>query len=163
MHEPESGAIAEQSQDGATYLAFVDQQIAYFERRANHAHHAYNALRIGMVVLGAVLPAFTSHGWDGLATGVAVVVATIAGLEGLFKPGDIWRLNRSTELELRRLKRLYYRRKATRKPNDPDPDDELFTAVEGMMAKEPETFWNLRIAREKPGTSDDPYAGSGAS
>jgi hypothetical protein len=149
LHEPGSGTVAARSQDGATYLAFVDQQIAYFERRANHAHHAYNALRIGMVVLGAVLPAFTSHGWDALATGVAVVVATIAGLEALFKPGDIWRLNRSTELELRRLKRRYCRRKTVQGPNDPDPDDELFTAVEELLAKEPETFWNMRIAREK--------------
>jgi Protein of unknown function (DUF4231) len=84
LHEPGSGIVAARSQDEATYLAFVDQQIAYFERRANHAHHAYNAFRIGMVVLGAVLPAFTSHGWDAPATSVAVVVATIAGLEGLF-------------------------------------------------------------------------------
>jgi hypothetical protein len=86
----------------ARWLTYVE----WWDGRAKHARMRYFALRIAVVIGGALIPAFvalrelqqfTEFAWV-LSVGavvVSLVIAVCAGLESLFGFGDIWREKRN--------------------------------------------------------------------
>ena len=94
----------------AQYDAFVEATRKWLQTRADRYHWYYNASRIGLIVLSVSIPALSAglFGEDGKASApfVALAIAVIASLDGLFKPGDNWRHFRSYQLALDRLRRV---------------------------------------------------------
>ena len=86
----------------ARWLKYVE----WWDTRASKAKRKYQALRVAVVVAGALIPALVGlrelaagnkHSWIFAVASIAasLVVAICAGLESLFNFGDIWREKRA--------------------------------------------------------------------
>jgi len=94
----------------AEYDDFVEQTGKWLKKRADRFHWYYNFSRTGLVLLSISIPAMTSNffGPGGVAAVpyVALAIAILGALDGLFKPGDNWRHFRSYQLALQRYGRV---------------------------------------------------------
>jgi len=100
----------------ARYDAFVESTRKWLQTRADRYHWYYNASRIALIVLSVSIPALSTGllGEKGKQSApfVALAIAVLASLEGLFKPGDNWRHFRSYQLALDRLRRVSQAKRA---------------------------------------------------
>src|ERR1700690_2954924 len=76
----------------------VDKSIAYYRHHGLRNNILYNGARIMLIVLSLSLPALSAIPKESaprllsaLSTGLPLVIAVLAALEGFFHWGDIWR------------------------------------------------------------------------
>ena len=135
------------------FLGFVDAAIRQQKRFADRAMVQFVTLRLMMVVASALLPALTTLSNRGWATGAAVLVAALTGLDTQFRWGEEWRHFRSTQLTLERLKRDYRHRVAAIEAgrsvgtiSTPEENfDKLFADVEELIQTEVDSFFKFRV------------------
>jgi len=159
--------MAEQSWD--TYLKFVDSTAERFRRRATRSHYTYNAERVLIIILSLSVPLVSTAGielFPALTVPlITTLIAILAALDGLFKPGEIWHHYRSYEQGLLRLKRLYV---AKRDAPDALPDtaekakqlanlySQFVADTEGLLQEESKSFWPQRIQALEKAQTDKP-------
>jgi hypothetical protein len=101
----------------AKYDAFVDDVRNWLSARASRFHWYYNISRVALVVLGVTFPALSTglFGDRGkwFSPFVALLIAVLAALDALLKPGDNWQHFRSYELALDRAKRISQSKRAS--------------------------------------------------
>jgi hypothetical protein len=135
------------------FFAFLDNAIDQQKKLADRAMVQFIALRLMMVVASALLPALTTIPNRIWATGAAVLIAALTGLDTQFRWGEEWRHFRSTQLTLERMRRDYKHRAAAIESgrgigtiSTPGGNfDKLFTDVEDLLQSETDSFFKFRI------------------
>ncbi|MFD1703987.1 DUF4231 domain-containing protein [Methylopila henanensis] len=139
-----------------TFLQHVRNSIKQNRKMADRAMYQFIALRLGLVVTSASLPALTTAEDKGWATWAAILVAVLAGLDTQFRWGEEWRHFRSTERMLERMVRDYGRREAAIAAGrsigpistQVENFDKLFDNVEALLQTESDNFFKFRVADE---------------
>ena len=94
----------------AEYDVFVEQASNWLKSRADRFHWYYNVSRISLVLLSVSIPAMTTGLFgargEGAVPFVALIIAFLGSLDGLFMPGENWRHFRSYQLALQRFRRV---------------------------------------------------------
>jgi hypothetical protein len=142
----------------ARYDAFVEEVRTWLGARADRFHWYYNSSRVALVVLSVILPSLSGNlfGHVGTCTApyVALVIAALASLDGLLKPGDNWRHFRSYELALLRFQRVSQSRRAalelesdahTRRQRGFALYGEFVDEIEGLLESESRLFFERQI------------------
>jgi hypothetical protein len=144
------------------YDAFVSSTRTWLARRACRYHWYYNASRIALVVISILIPTVSSTGLFGgdgqqrehAVSFLALLVALLAALDGLLKPGDNWRHFRSYQLALDRCARLSRaRRSALELESDAEKKREKLWSlylefvqeIEGLLEEESRQFFEHQI------------------
>jgi hypothetical protein len=104
---PQRSKIEVVDQRRENYLGFVDQQTALFHKLATRSFWFYNVERIALILFSVSLPAVAVSTAGSPVSWLAVSVAILAALDGVFKPGDSFRQYRGVELALMRERRRY--------------------------------------------------------
>jgi hypothetical protein len=135
------------------FFGFLNDAIRQQKRLADRAMVQFIALRLMVVVASALLPALTTIPNRGWATGAAVLITALTGLDTQFRWGEEWRHFRSTQLSLERMRRDYRRRAAAIESgrsvgtiSTPEGNfEKLFTNVEDLLQSEADSFFKFRI------------------
>jgi hypothetical protein len=104
---PQRSKIEVVDQRRENYLGFIDQQIAIFHKLATRSFWFYNVERIALILFSVSLPAVAVSTVGSPVSWLAVGVAILAALDGVFKPGDAFRQYHDVELALMRERRRY--------------------------------------------------------
>jgi hypothetical protein len=104
---PQRSKIEVVDQRRENYLGFVDQQIELFHKLAERSFWFYNVERIALILFSVSLPAVAVSTVGSPVSWLAVGVAILAALDGVFKPGEAFRKYREVELSLMRERRRY--------------------------------------------------------
>lgn len=137
----------------AKFLGFLDDAIKRTKKSADRAMVQFVVLRLALVVASASLPALTTIGNRNWSTGVAVLVAALAGLDTQFRWSEEWRHFRSTQLTLERMRRDYEHRQSVlnskrtvgKITTEAESFEMLFTDVEELLQTEADRFFKFRI------------------
>jgi hypothetical protein len=78
----------------------IRKKIAFFCNQAGFNKFCYNALRAIVIVLSVTVPALVQAGCKRSAVVLSVIVAAVAGIEGFWKPGQVYRNQKAAELAL---------------------------------------------------------------
>jgi hypothetical protein len=140
------------------FLAFLGQTIRSTKWTADRAMVQFIVLRLSLVVASASLPALTTLADRVWATGAAVLVAVLAGLDTQFQWGEEWRHFRSAQLALARMQREFERRRAALDAGRSvgavttaaENFEKLYQDVEGLLQSEADSFFKFRITRWQP-------------
>lgn len=142
------------------YLAFIETTAQWFKSRANRFHWFYNVSRTLIIALSLTVPLLSTEvtSLPSLAKWVLPVVTTViailAALDGLFKPGEMWRHFRFHQLALLRLLRTYRADLAALEATPGSTEyglkaNELFASLvadtEKILEEESASFWPQRI------------------
>ena len=146
----------------AEYDKFVEEARRWLGTRADRFHWYYNSSRIAIVVLSVMIPTLSAGLFGGIGTSatpyVALLIAILAAIDGLLKPGDNWRHFRSYELALRRFQRVSQsRRAALELESEPDKRRqkalalyrEFVNEIEGILESESRLFFERQIQQLK--------------
>jgi hypothetical protein len=146
----------------ARYDSFVEEVRRWLGARADRFHWYYNSSRIALVVLSVMIPALAAglFGDFGKASVpyVALLIAGVAAVDGLLKPGDNWRHFRSYELALLRFQRMSQsRRAALELESDADKRRsrgfalyrEFVNDIEALLESESRLFFERQIQQLK--------------
>ena len=94
----------------AEYDEFVAQASNWLKTRADRFHWYHNISRTSLVLLSVSIPAMTAGIFDTFGETavpyVALAIAFLGALDGLYKPGENWRHFRSYQLALQRYRRV---------------------------------------------------------
>jgi hypothetical protein len=144
------------------YDAFVESTRSWLGKRADRYHWYYNSSRIALIVFSVSIPALSSglFGERGkVATPfVALVIALLASLDGLLKPGDNWRHFRSYQLALDRFERVSRsKRAALELETDPEKNRQkqfdlyrqFVLEIEEVLEEESKRFFEHQIQQLK--------------
>lgn len=139
------------------YLAGVDRNIKRMKWLADRAMVVFVALRLGLVVGSASLPALTIGSDRSWSTVVAVGVAILAALDTQFRWGEEWHHFRSAQLTLERFRRDYdygvmavgQGRTAPDLQTRGDVFERLYQNVTRFLQAEAESFFKFRIVEWK--------------
>ena len=146
----------------ARYEEFVEKTQRWLGKRANRYHWFYNSSRIALVVFSVAIPALSAGllGPPGemAAPFVALIIAILASLDGLLKPGDNWRHFRSYQLALHRLTRVW-QSKHVALELEADPEKRLQKSIalhrqfvleiEDLLEQESKLFFEHQIQQLK--------------
>jgi hypothetical protein len=152
--------MAEQSSD-REYLQFVDERIKWYKRTADRTMVQFIAIRFGLVLVSAALPALTLLEHRTWAIGASVLIAALTGLDTQFQWGDEWRHFRSTQLALERARRHYDLAvaDASRGPSrlrartGQASFSSFYEEVERLLERDAEQFFKFRIRPWKRGAT----------
>ena len=139
---------------GQDYLNYVSERAKWYKRSADRTMVQFIAVRLGLVLASAALPALTVLSNRIWAIIASVLVATLTGLDTQFQWGEEWRHFRSTQLALERAQRNFAKRGQSiaagvtsgTARSDADNFNEFFDEVEGLLQTESERFFKFRIA-----------------
>ena len=142
------------------YWEFVDEVILWLKIIGNRYQQFYNAERILLIITSLSLPALSqSYEYQSLVPYLSVFIAILAALDGLFKPGEMWRHFRSYQLGLRRFKRIYepkFLEKVTLESNIENQItnslklyNDLVDQIEDLLEEESSKFFEQRIQKIK--------------
>ncbi|HEV7305414.1 DUF4231 domain-containing protein [Ensifer sp.] len=138
------------------YLAHLNASIKESKNLADRPMCGFIAVRLMLIVSGAVLPALAAHD-STYVTHVAVAIAILTGIDTHFRWGEEWRHFRKTQLSLERLKRDYeYRahaiaggRQLGTAADDGANFDLLYAQVEALLQADSDDFFKFRITEWK--------------
>lgn len=106
-----TGQAIDFAEQVAKYEDFVEQTQRWLGKRADRFHWYYNASRIALIALSVTIPTLSASrlalGGHEVAPIVALLIALLAALDGLLKPGENWRHFRYYQLSLQRLRRVW--------------------------------------------------------
>lgn len=88
-------------------VAFVGKTVKSCRTAANWAMCQFIIVRLGLVVVAALLPYLTTLDDKTFASVAAIIVAILTGFDTQFQWGEEWRQYRSTERALERLQREF--------------------------------------------------------
>jgi len=150
----------------ARYDAFVESTRKWLGKRADRYHWYYNCSRIALIVLSVSLPALSTGLFGPLgpkaAPYIALVIAVLASLDGLLKPGDNWRHFRSYQLALDRFERVSLSKRAAL-DLETDPEKrrqkqfalyrQFVLEIEEVLEEESKLFFEHQIKQLKQPTA----------
>jgi hypothetical protein len=140
------------------FLDHVEERIRWHKRSANRTMVQFIAVRLGLVVASAALPALTLLSNNLWAILTSVLVASLTGLDTQFQWGEEWRHFRSTQLAIERAQRDFQKRKyaicaGATAQSEADNFDAFYAEVEALLQTETERFFKFRIAPWKAASS----------
>jgi hypothetical protein len=108
MHNTHSPTVENEAEK---YLEHIQRMVEFYKRKATAYRWFYNFERIAVIVLSLSLPVlpqlFDIARYHKIVPIVSVMIAILVALDGLFKPGELWRHFKSFELRLKRLRQNY--------------------------------------------------------
>ncbi|GHJ49581.1 hypothetical protein Cs7R123_69230 [Catellatospora sp. TT07R-123] len=134
------------SPGGGTLPLSVTERLSWYERQVRKQRRGNHTLEATTVVLAAGIPAAAALGAPAAVTAVlGALVAVLAGLRQLLRPGENWIRSSGTLVALQREAVLW---SAGRAPYDGDkPDAALVENVEALVADEAMRWADQRSAR----------------
>jgi hypothetical protein len=136
------------------FVKFLDDEIGGNKKFADRAMYQFIGLRIAMVISSASLPALTTLADRNWAITIAILIATLTGVDSQFRWGEEWKHFRTTELLLRRMKREYESRKSALRAGRSVENvstlaenfEKLNRDVESFLQLQNDSFFKFRIS-----------------
>jgi len=129
----------------------VDDQIDWYDKKSGYYQRQFKQIRIWQIIFAAVIPflsAFAQHLCIQITIGLlGVIVATLAALDGLLKPQQIWLEYRTTAETLKHQKYLYQTKTV---PYDVEENafNIFVEVIENIISKE-NSRWAQQISQKK--------------
>jgi Protein of unknown function (DUF4231) len=127
----------------------LEDQLAWYEKKAQHHKRWFQSLKVGQIVVAAAIPAVAAVGASvGVAGALGAVVVVMEGLQQLFQFQQNWIAYRGTAESLKHEKFLYL---ASAGPYaGPDGRDRLLAErVEGLVSQEHSAWAEVQRASTK--------------